>query len=316
VLRGTRLGISAGATTNTTVLDGTLALLGPGSWVRVSYEQGWTNAVESLRTITTAAHARGLRVIQVVQTSGHRYDDPARRDALIRYACDCATIANVDALEIGNEWQHAPFWQAPPYDVMPPVAQATLTIGIADAVRAVRPGLPLITNGLSPEANAQNPYLWMPAFLDVDVSAFRFLAFEGLGLHPYCYPELATTNPYRWNPLAQVPTILADARARGIGAPIWITEIGAPGFATNPPTVRGIVVDEARQAACYRAYLDVIRAHEANGIRFPMIAFATLRDGDSVTNAIEAGLGLVRSDGTRKPAYDLVYAFAREPLPA
>jgi len=314
-LRGPSLGISAGATASIAVLDGTATLLGPGSWVRVSYEEGWSGALTSLRDITTAAHARGLRVLQVVQTSGHRYDDPARHDALIRFACDCATVALVDAIEIGNEWQHQPFWQAPAYNIMPPVAQASLTLRVADAVRAVRPGLPLITNGLSPEANAQNPYLWMPAFIDVDRFAFQRLAFDGLGLHPYCYPELATTNPYQWNPLAQVPTIVSDARARGIASPVWITEIGAPGFAANAPVVRNIALDETRQAACYRAYFDVIRAHEANGIRFPLIAFATLRDGDSATTSVEAGLGLLRSDGTRKPAYDLVWQFAREQAP-
>lgn len=316
VLRGRSLGISAGATTTTTVLDGILALLGPGSWVRVSYEEGWTGALDGLRTITAAAHARGLRVIQAVQTSGHRYDDPARRDALVRFAADCATVALVDALEIGNEWQHAPFWQAPTYSVMPPVAQATLTIRVADAVRAVRPGMPIVTNGLSPEASSQNPYLWIPPFLDVDLPSLQRLALDGIGLHPYCYPELATTNPIQWNPLAQIPTMISSLRARSLGASIWITEIGAPGFATNPPVVRTIALDEQRQAACYAAYLDVIRQHEANGLRFPLIAFATLRDGDSATTAVESGLGLLRSDGTPKPAYDLVYRFARETAPA
>lgn len=306
------MGISAGPFASLAVLDGivTLGL----RWVRISEEYGWSG-LDRLRTTCNEAHARGLKVIQCVQNSGHRYDDPVKNDGLVQFAVQCAA-AGADVIEVGNEWNHAPFWQAPSVTVMPPQAQANLSARIARAVHNVYPAKPVITPGMSPEAEPLNPWTWWPQYLDADSLGHTAAQWDGIGLHPFCYPELATTNPIQWNPLAQVPTIASQAAARGITKAVWITEIGAPGFQTNAPTIRGIALTDERQAACYDAYHAVIRQHEAAGYRFPAICYATLIDGQSATNAVERGLGLIRADGTRKPAWDLVRKFALEPLPA
>lgn len=310
--RGTVLGISAGPFASLAVLDGIVAL-GLG-WVRISEEYGW-NGLDRLRTTCNAAHARGLKVIQCVQNSGHRYDDPIKNDGLVQFAVQCVA-AGADVIEIGNEWNHPPFWQAPPVTNMPPQAQANLTSRIARAVYNTYPNIPVITPGMSPQADPLNPWTWWPQYLDADPVGHAAAKWNGIGLHPYCYPELATTNPAQWNPLAQVPTIVSQAAARGMTLPVWITEIGAPGFVTNAPTIRGIALTEDRQTACYDAYHVVIRQHESAGYRFPAICYATLFDGQSATTAVEQGLGLIRADGTRKAAWYKVRDFALEPLPA
>lgn len=310
-LRGEMLGISAGSFASLEVLDACVDL--GVKWVRVSHETGWSGTVLSLATTVKEAHARGLRVLQVVQTAGKDYTDPIKNAALATFAVNCVEIGLVDAIEIGNEWNHRPFWPTP--EIMPPVAQAQLSTAIARMLRSRTRQVPIITNGMSPEADPQNPWKWWPQFLDSDLTAHQSVSWDGIGLHPYCYPELATTNPIQWNPLRQVPTILADAKARGITAPVWLTELGAPGFLTNIPAVRGILLTEARQAECYRAYFDVIRTQEAAGVRFPLVAFATMFDGQSVTTSVEQGLGLRRGDRSRKDAWYAVRAFALEPLP-
>lgn len=313
-LRGEMLGISAGSYASTAVLDACIDL--GVKWVRISIECGWANALANVADTVKRAHDRGLRVIQVVQAGNqHRYDDPAMNTALVKFAQDCA-LAGCDVIEVGNEWNHQPFWTAPLYSVMPPLAQARLSIDIARGVRAVSTTIPVITNGLSPEANAQNPYLWLPPFWNAYLAEHRTVGWSGIGLHPYCYPELATTNPVQWNPLRQVPTILADANALGLALPVWLTEFGAPGFATGAPTVRGVVLTEAQQAINFRAYIDGIKALEATGIRFPVACIATMFDGQSQTTAVEGGLGLRRADGTRKEAWAVVRQWALEPLPA
>lgn len=312
VLRGQTLGISAGSFASTSVLDACVDL--GVTWVRVSHEFGW-NTLDALAKTCADAHARNLKVLQVVQIAGHRYDDPTKNAGLAGFALECAR-RGCDAIEIGNEWNHAPFWQAPSVTIMPPVAQAVLSLQVATSLRATFPALPIITNGMSPEADPLNPWVWWPQFLDSDVTGHQRVQWDGIGLHPYVYPELATTNPVQWNPYKQVSTIIDAARARGLRANVWATEVGAPGFATNAPVVRGVALTEDRQRQCYEAYVATVHAHEQNGVRFPVTCFATMFDGQSVTTAVEQGLGLRRADGTRKPAWAVVRAFALEPLPA
>jgi hypothetical protein len=312
-LRGSMLGISAGSFASIAVLDA-IVELGLG-WVRVSHEYGWPNTIQQLAATVVEAHKRDLRVIQSVQISGHRYDDPTATAGLTQFAIDCVR-AGVDCLEIGNEWNHAPFWQGPDVNVMPPVAQARLSTTIALAVRNVFPTATIITNGVSPEADPLNPWTWLSQFWSADLTNHQNAKWSGVGVHPYCYPELATTNPAQWNPFAQVPTILADAKSKRIVASVWLTELGAPGFATNAPIIRGVALTEQRQVDCYAAYVQMIRNHEAQGIRYPAICFTTMFDGQSATTSVETGLGLRRSDGSRKPVWDLVRSFALEGLPA
>lgn len=312
-LRGTRLGISAGPFASVALMDECVKL--GLKYVRVSHESGWPGTLDALKTTVQAAHLRGLKIIQCVQNSGHKYDDPIKNAALVQFAVDCVAYANCDVIEVGNEFNNRMFWVAPDVSVTPPVAQSNLSLTIAKRLRTLFPTLPVITNGLSPAADPLNPWTFLPAFWDVSVSAHKAVGWSGIGLHPFCYPELATTNPAQWNPIKQVPTILSKSKQRGINCPVWLTEIGAPGFLTNAPVIRGIALTEARQADCYRAYISVIKQQETVGISYPAICFATLYDGQSATNSVEQGLGLIRKDGTHKPAYDLVRAFALESLP-
>lgn len=310
VRRGTRMGISAGSTASTAVLDGVVAL-GLG-WVRVSHEWGWTGTVAALKTTCDAAHARGLKVIQCIQKSGKKYDGgSADITGLTQFALDCIA-AGADVIEIGNEWQHQPFWQAPAYNTMPPIRQAQITTEVAKGIRAKYPAIPLITNGMSPEANQQNPYLWWPQFWDCNIANMIAGKFTGVGIHPYCYPELATTNPIQWNPMAQVPSISSAAKQRGLSGEVWLTEFGAPGFAASAPVIRNIALTETQQDANFKAYFTMIKNHESAGIAVRGMCIATLFDGQSATTSVEQGLGLIRKDGTKKPAWITVFNFANE----
>lgn len=308
--RGSRLGISAGPFASLALLDGAAAL--GLKWVRVSEEYGW-NGLDRLKATCDAANARGLKIIQCVQNSGHRYDDPIKNDGLVQFAVQCVA-AGASVVEVGNEFNHRPFWQAPEVSVMPPQAQANLTARIARAVHNAYPNTPVITPGMSPEADPLNPWTWWPQYLDADALGHAAANWNGIGLHPYCYPELATTNPVQWNPLLQVPTIRSDAAKRGITTSVWLTEIGAPGFATSAPIIRGVALTEQRQVDCYKAYISVIRQQESAGIAYPLVCFHTLFDGQAATNAVEQGFGLIRTDGTKKPVYDVVKAFAAETI--
>ena len=311
VTRSQQLGINAGPNASIAVLDACVEL--GVKWVRVSQEAGWSGASITLGTTVHRAHERGLKVIQVIQRAGHKYDALDTIDVLKVFATNCAS-SGVDVIEIGNEWQNQMFWVAPDVNVMPPSRQSQIALAVAEHLRTVSPQTILITPGTSPAAEPLNAWTWLPQFYDIDLARHQNVKWNGTAVHAFCYPELATTNPAQWNPIKQVPTIKSALAQRALSESVWLTELGAPGFATNAPVIRGIALTEERQAQCFEAYFQVIRDQEKVGIKYPTVIIATMFDGESATNAVEQGLGLITTTGRKKPAWTLVNRFAQEPM--
>jgi hypothetical protein len=303
---GDLMGISAGAMASTRVLDACVDL--GVRWVRVSHELGW-NSLTGLQKTVTDAHARGLKVLQCIQKAGHTY---TTNDAepLTYFALQCAGLG-IDALEIGNEWNHGPFFSP---TTLPPTLQATLSAYIAPRVRAQYPTLPITTSGLSPAGGSYTPHLWWPAFWDAAPLANAGAGYTAQALHPFVYPEdpCGLIGHPEWNPWWALPIIRDAMTARGIHQPIWFTEVGCPGDPTGQTIIRGIVCDESRQQLVTSQYLKQWRTLGQPG---EPIFIATAYDGDSVSvPGPENYLGLIRADGTRKPAWQIVHDTAALPL--
>ena len=301
--RGDLMGISAGATASTRVLDACVDL--GIRWVRVSHELGWPNTVSALATTVTAAHARGLKVLQAIQKASHTYtlNDC---EPLTTFALDCAATG-IDALELGNEWNNTPFMSP---NSLPPTLQATLSAYIAPRVRAQYPNLPIITNGMSPAPGNYTPHLWWPAFWDATSIANKAAGYTAQALHPYVYPEdpCGLVGHPEWNPWWALQMIRDSMKTRAFTQPIWFTEVGCPGDPTGQTIIRGIVCDEARQAFVTSQYLKQWQTLAQPG---EPIFIATAFDGDSVsTPGPENYLGLCRKDGTKKPAWQIVHDHA------
>jgi hypothetical protein len=231
----------------------------------------------------------------------------------------------VDALSVGNEWNHLPFWNAPtstdPNNTLrtipqyPPTSQAGFTWYGAQEARKVNPTLPISTPGMSPESSVLNPYLWWPAFFDADKTNMTAAKLTAADVHAYVWPEDPSTNPYSWNPGLQTPDIAKAAIARGMSGEVWWTEVGAPGYpaGTTIPTIRGFLLDEARQQVCYNGYFKLIRSHEAAGVKLRNIMWVTIKDGQSVSApGPEQYFGIIRADGTRKPTWQMLKDFGDE----
>lgn len=324
VRRGTRMGFSVGPTASIAELD-RIAEIGFG-WVRVSHEMGWGGTIDALATTVIEAHKRGIKVLQSPQVNGKAYKSDATFVAQWRqFVADCVSVAKVDALSLGNEWNHLPFWTSPtstdPNNAartipqFPPTTQALLTWNGAQAARAVNPMIPIATPGMSPESSVLNPYTWWPTFFNCDKANLAAAALTAVDIHPYVWPEDPSTNPYQWNPGLQTPDIARAAQANGMSGEIWYGEIGAPGYpaGTTIPTVRGYVLDEARQQVCYTGYFRLIRSHEAAGIRVRNIMWTTIFDGQSVSvPGPEEYFGIIRRDGTKKPTWQMLKDFGDE----
>ena len=323
VRRATRMGFSVGPTASLAVLD-RIAEIG-FTWVRVSHEMGWAGTIDALAKTVAEAHARGLKVEQSPQISGKSYTGGLTQLAQFGTFCaDCARVG-VDALSVGNEWNHLPFWTGPTSTdpnsttrTIPqwmPTTQAGFAWYGAQEARKVNPALPIATPGMSPESSVLNPYVWWPAFFDADAANMRAAKFTAVDIHPYVWPEDPSINPYQWNPGLQTPDIAKAAIARGMSGEIWYGEIGAPGYpaGTTIPTVRGFLLDEARQQVCYNGYFKVIRNHEAAGIKVRNIMWTTMFDGQSVSvPGPEEYFGIIRRDGTKKPTWQMLKDFGDE----
>jgi len=305
--RGDLMGISAGAMASTRALDATVDL-GLG-WIRVSHELGWTNTLTKLQQTVNDAHARGLKVLQCVQKAGHTY---SLNDAqpLTDFALACAATG-IDALELGNEWNNGPFFQ--PLTI-PPNTAATLSAYIAPRVRAQYQTLPITTHGISPAPGDYQPALWWPAFWDATPLAHAGAGYTAQALHPFVYPEdpMGLVGHPEWNPWWALGLIRDSMRSRNVNQPVWFTEVGCPGDPTGQTVIRGIICDEGRQAWVTQRYLEQYRTLGQPG---EPLFIATAFDGDSVSApGPEKYLGLHRTDGTRKPAWQIVHDYAAQPM--
>jgi hypothetical protein len=302
------MGISAGATASLRVLDECVAL--GVKWVRVSHELGWTNTIANLTTTVTEARKRGLKVLQCVQKAGHTYT-ATDGDALYRFAQQCVATG-IDALELGNEWNNPAFFKP---DEHPPHLAPILTSYVGGLLRQTYPLLPIITNGMSPRPLDQTPHLWWPAFWDNNPAGHYSAGYTAQALHPYVYPEdpCGLIGHPEWNPWWALPIIRDAMTARGISTQdIWFTEVGCPGDPTGQTVIRNIVCDEQRQAFVTQQYL---KQWKTLRHRNEPIFIATAFDGDSVsTPGPENYLGLCRSDGSRKPAWQIVHDTAAQAI--
>jgi polysaccharide biosynthesis protein PslG len=138
--------------------------------------------------------------------------------------------------------------------------------------------------------------------------------FDAVGYHPYSYPIIPTAvrDWSGWSKMGDLPASLRSVMvANGDGAKqLWLTEFGAP---TNGPGLAAGVngydedshnapdhVDEAMQAATASAAVGYVRAH--SDYLGPLFWYGW-KDRSTDTSTVENFFGLLRADGSKKPAY-------------
>ncbi|HWA64733.1 MAG TPA: hypothetical protein VG866_02705, partial [Candidatus Paceibacterota bacterium] len=136
--------------------------------------------------------------------------------------------------------------------------------------------------------------------------------FDGVGFHPYSYPALPSYTQ-AWNAWSQMndtnPSLRGIMSANGDSSKkIWLTEFGAP---TNGPGITASV-DDARlyqspdhvtEDLQAKMVTDAARLAQGYSWAGPLFFF-TYKDTGTASNSIENFFGLVRYDGSKKPAYD------------
>ncbi len=129
--------------------------------------------------------------------------------------------------------------------------------------------------------------------------------FNGFAFHPYWYAhDPAADSPA--GPFQRIETLRERMDALGAGAkPIYLTEYGE-----STASCGGECVSEAVQAEHLGAMIDAVVARDAWDVA--MLSIFQLRDRGAGSSDRELQFGLLRQDGTAKPAYAIVRAAMAE----
>lgn len=300
--------------------------LGVG-WIRV--DVGWDDvqAKDALTydwaktdAIVSAAEAHGLKVMGTLAYSpawarplGCKSPscEPVLNAAFATFAGKAAAryAGKIDQWEIWNEPNLKKFWQPKP-SVAKYVDMLKLTY---PAIKAANQNAVGISAGLSPAENASGN-IAPRDFLSDMYKAGAKPVFDVLGFHPYSYPAPATTN-YGWSAWSQMAdqgtSVRSIMQANGDEAKkVWITEYGAP--TAGPGDSASITtysvnqdaghVDEELQAYTLQAAVSAIGSQNWVGGFF----WYSYKDLGTDTSDSENFFGLLRADGTKKPAYDVL----------
>lgn len=194
--------------------------------------------------------------------------------------------------QLWNEPNSGLFWIDPD-----PAEYADLLAASATAIRAADPEARVVSGGLAALAPRE----------DV-VGARRFLRavcargvcdqLDVFAYHPYTFPDLASDPSYPdapWNRIADSPPSLIRILDRfGLDdVPIWITEFGAPTGGDAD-----YVTEERQAQIAFDAVASAVVTPRVEMLFWYTDIDLPERDGR------EAHFGLVRADGTEKPAWD------------
>jgi len=184
--------------------------------------------------------------------------------------------------EIWNEPNYDWFWSPTP----DPARYADLLKASYGAIKAVNPAVPVVLGGLYPAAITGVPYSDPASFLAAVYRHGAGSSFDAVGAHPY-------PNGRPWvqsimdhlSPLRQVMRANGDAMK-----PFWLTEVGV--------STRGQAT-EAEQADALTGLLDTARSSG----EISVVLIHELRDQQGPWPEWTWGLGVLRADGTPKPAF-------------
>ncbi|MGH1502463.1 MAG: beta-galactosidase [Acidimicrobiales bacterium] len=282
------------------------------TWVRIDVDwsviepEPGTYRWDDPDRVITMADDRGLQVLAMVgyspawvrpadTTDKHR---PLDVEAFRRFATVAAERYGdtVGGWEVWNEPNLQGFWQPEPDPVAYAEVLAAGIVGLRDGGVAT----PILSAGLAPSDDVPPVGLQPEGFLRATIEALPDdVRPDAVAVHPYSYPA-RPGDGQSWNLFGRVPGIERLAsELLGAGTEVWLTEYGAPtGTAERS-------VSEARQAELVG---DAI-ACSAHWDWAPVLFLFTARDWAGGTDGdLEARFGLLRVDGTEKPAFEAMRA--------
>jgi len=290
-------------------------------WVR--FDMAWSNVQQGGPTsydwsdadrVVAAANAHGLHMLAILdytpswaRPSG--CDDyqcaPADNGKFAAYAAAAVARYKSKGLkdwEIWNEPNHTGAWLPSPSAS----GYAGLLKASYAAIKQQDSNAVVITGGLAP-TYTEDGNIGPADFISSLYKNGARGSFDAVGDHAYSFPALPSLSEdwTGWQQMIQVRSIM---QTNGDGSKlVWITEYGAP---TNGPGAIGTAsnfnfennpdhVDEALQAQMATQAAQLFKSYNWVG---PMFWYG-YKDLGTDTGSNEDFFGLLRSDGSKKPAY-------------
>ena len=209
--------------------------------------------------------------------------------------------------EIWNEPNNPQFWQP----AASPAEYTRLLQAASSALKAEDKDAYIITAGLSPQETDDTAYAPID-FLSGVYEAGGKNSFDAVAHHPYTFPISPKSTPFHaWNQMVDTKKGLRGLMLNnGDGnKKIWITEYGAPTGGPGPiSTVESpkleqhpFVVDENLQAKLLTDAADLYKSYDWVG---PFMYYS-YEDVGTTHDTNENFFGLLRADGSQKPAYQV-----------
>ena len=271
---------------------------GEGTWAWAGLDAAVDAARDRALTVILVAHTTPTWARPSGQPSTYGPTTPVEQD---RFAAFCGSLAarymgRVAAIEVWNEPNLDQFWGP-----SPSIASfATLLSKASAAIRAAAPRMLVVAGGTGGVGTGTDidPLDWYTAVVaEVDLS----LVVDAAAVHPYTNNDGAASGG-----MAQCVQIRALLDANGAASlPMWATETGAPTDGND-----GGVMTEAGQAALVET---LARAWARIRVSGPLCWYTLI---DTAGTSREAHFGLIRTDGTDKPAVAATAAAAAVVLPA
>ena len=279
---------------------------GPGSYT-------W----EAVDRVQATAERYGIQSLAILtytpewaRNSGCKDDPhcaPADPAAFGRFASAAANRykGRIKYWEIWNEPNFTFFWKPQPNAAL----YATVLRQAFAAIKAVDAGTTVLSGGLAASGDEADGSIAPITFMNSLYAQGANAAFDAVGFHPYTYPATPDYKAW-WNRWQQIEPVRALMQSRGdSGKQIWLTEYGAPtggpgnGFAANQLsdfTYGHDFMQEAAQQVLLQRGLDFYRPRVA---WIGPFFWYSLRDEGTARDSTENFYGLLRADGSKKPAY-------------
>ncbi len=200
--------------------------------------------------------------------------------------------------EIWNEPNMRGFWKPVPN----PGAYAELLRAVFLVIKKQESSATVILGGLG-SADPDYGDIYAAGFLSSIYKAGAGPYFDAVAFHPYSYPGEPSSDFPRnsWPQMLQTGSGLLSVMASNGDSykKIWLTEFGAP---TGGPDS----VTEDGQASIIQDAVGLWRNYDWAG---PLFVY-TYKDSGTNPNTNENFFGLLRYNGTQKPAYNLLKNFA------
>lgn len=198
-------------------------------------------------------------------------------------------------LEVWNEPNWALYWGGEP----DPEAYGNMLATVASAIHEAKPGMPVITAGLSPHISNTSDAIAYESFLRRAYATGGPQQADAIGAH--AYPNRRYTEDYLGNIRVNLFRYKRVMDEFGDGAkPIWVTETG-----TSTTEDDGFNADQ--QADALAKMYTLFRRID----NIPVVIYHRFVDQPGNPKVNERGFGVLEANGNRKPSYCAV-AGARE----